>query len=89
MLHQHGDGHWAHSTRHRRDGSGHLFDRVEVDVAHETLARFFAGVSDFVDTNVDDDGAGLDHVRGHEMRLADRYHENIGGPRQGRHIARA
>ena len=69
---QHGDGHRADAAGHRRDRAGDFLDAVEVDVAAELAVR------QTVDADVDDDGTGLDHVGGDELRTTDGSDQHIG-----------
>jgi hypothetical protein len=49
-----------------------------IAVADEAITALARAVIHAVDADVDDDGAGLDHVGRHEVGATDRSHEDIG-----------
>ena len=59
----------------------------EGDVAHQL--RLAVGRRDAVDADVDHRRARLDPVAAHELGLADRHHQDVGGAAEGRQVARA
>jgi len=62
VLHQHGDGHRADAAGHGRDLGNEGRNRREVNVTGEAVSGFLGRIGDAVDADVDDDGAGFDHV---------------------------
>ncbi len=77
-----GDGHGADAAGDRSDRAGDLRDRLEINIADQF-------VSLAVDTDVEDDGSGLDHVSGDETRLADRGDQDVGLSNNRGKISRA
>ena len=71
---QHGDGHRTDAAGNRRDERRHFLGRLEIDVAAQLA------IGHAVDADVDDHGAGLDHVAGDHLRLADRGDQDVGAP---------
>ena len=71
IFHEHGDGQETDAAGDRRDGTGDIFDGLEVDVTDELLRR------DAVDADIDDRRAGLDHVSRDEVRAADCRDEDV------------
>src|SRR5262245_8600021 len=78
-----------HRYRHRTDAAGNgtdpvrdLADRFEVDVANKRPIR------STVDADVDDGGAGPDHVGGEESGLTDRDDDDVGLARDGADVRR-
>src|SRR5690606_25705800 len=78
---QHGDGHGADAAGHGRNRTGHFTRAFEVDVADQ------AAVGEAVNTHVDHDSAGLDHVSRDHAGFAGGYYENIGAAGLGAEIA--
>jgi len=67
VFHEHGDGHGSDAARNGCDGAAFGGYAGEIDIAGEAVARFFAGVFDAVDADIDDDDTvfdpiGLDHI---------------------------
>ena len=71
IFEKHGDGHGTYASGNGGDISCNLGYACVINVACE-LAVCFA-----VHTDVNDNGAGLYHIGGHEICLADRNDENI------------
>jgi hypothetical protein len=79
---KHGAGHRADAAGHGGDPAGHFLHAVEIDVAGELAVRLA------VHAHVDDDRAGLDHVGGQEVELADGSDDHVGLPRDGAQVLR-
>mmetsp|Transcript_9477 Transcript_9477/g.15049 ORF Transcript_9477/g.15049 Transcript_9477/m.15049 type:complete len:293 (-) Transcript_9477:321-1199(-) len=77
VLQQHGDGHRAHSSRHRRDERGHQAGLAEVHVAHQPMAQLLRWIINRVDSHIDDDAAGLQPVASHHLGLAQRGNQDV------------
>ena len=76
-MHQHGNGHGADAAGDGRNVRGLRGDGVELDVADQAVAAFFAGVFHAVDADVDYIDAVFDHICGHEIGASDRGDENV------------
>lgn len=77
IFHEGGDGHGAYAAGDGGDIAAKRGDFVEFDVTFEGKAALFRSVGDAGDADVDDDGARLDHIGGHEFRAAKGCHEDI------------
>ena len=71
VVHQHNDRHGADPFGDGSDFSGDFFDGVEIDIAAEFAVR------KAVDADIDDHGAGTDHLGRDKSRLPYGRDENI------------
>lgn len=71
---EHGDGHGADAAGYGSDVGGDFRDIVEVDVAGQRVRGGRAA-----DADIDDDGAGFDHIGLDEVGVAEGSDEDVGG----------
>ena len=79
VVEEHGDGHGADASGDGGDGGGDLLDGFEIYVSDESVASFSCGVVDSIDSDVDDGGAGLDHVGGDGVGPTGCGDQDVGG----------
>jgi hypothetical protein len=78
---EHGDGHGADAAGDGGDEGRFFFYVFEIDVANEPESRFFGGVIDAINADIDNDGAGFNHVGGDGIERAGGGDDDIGATR--------
>ncbi len=70
VVEKHGDRHGADAAGDGGDVGGNLGGRLEVDIAHQALARLLCGVGDVVGAHINDDHTRLELVAFDEGRAS-------------------
>ena len=88
VLQKHGNGHRTDPAGIGRDLSRDGLDAGKINIARQTPAAFGGRIRDAVDSHVNHDRAGLDHVRLDKFGRTEGGDQNIGPAAMGGNVAR-